>query len=84
MAKKVVIYTFETCPFCKRAKRLLNNKGIDFKEIEISDDDAKLDELEQQTGCSTVPQIFVNDKFIGGCDDIIQLYKDGKFDEVFK
>lgn len=84
MVKKVVIYTFETCPFCVRAKRLLRNKGVNFKEIEISRGKAKLDELESKTNCSTVPQIFVDDKFIGGCDDIVKLHKTGKFDEVFK
>ncbi len=84
MSKKVIIYTFKTCPFCIRAKRLLNNKRIDYEEIDISNQKEKLKELETKTGCSTVPQIFVDDKFIGGCDDIVELHKKGEFDGVFK
>lgn len=84
MDKKVTIYTFETCPFCTRAKRLLSNKGVEFEEIEISNNQQKLKDLEKITNSGTVPQIFVNDDFIGGCDDIVQLHKDGKFDDIFK
>lgn len=84
MDKKVVIYTFETCPYCIRAKRLLTNKNIDFTEINITNQDDKLKELEKKTGVDTVPQVFVDDKFIGGCDDLIELHKQGKFDEIFK
>lgn len=83
MSKKIVVYTFATCPFCIRVKRLLNNKGVEFTEIDISGQDEKLDELEKQTGCGTVPQVFVDDKFIGGCDDVVALHKEGKFDEIF-
>lgn len=81
--KKVIIYTFETCPFCIRAKRLLNNKGIEFTEIDITNEKYKLYELKTKTNSSTVPQIFIDDEFIGGCDDIVELHKKGKFDEIF-
>lgn len=84
MSKKVEIYTFATCPYCTRAKRLLDNKGISYKEFDITNQKEKLKELEARTNCSTVPQIFVDDEFIGGCDDIIELHKKGKFDGVFK
>ena len=83
MSKKVVVYTFETCPFCVRVKRLLDNKGVSFKEIDITNDNNKLNELKSVTSCGTVPQIFVDDKFIGGCDDVVTLHKEGKFDEIF-
>lgn len=83
MKKEVVIYTFDTCPYCIRAKRLLKNKGVDFKEIDITNKRDKLNELKLKTNCSTVPQIFVNDKFIGGCDDIVALHKNGNFDDIF-
>lgn len=83
MKKEVVIYTFGTCPYCIRAKRLLTNKGVDFKEIDITNQRDKLNELENKTNCSTVPQIFVDNKFIGGCDDIIALHKEGSFDDIF-
>lgn len=84
MNKKVVIYTFATCPYCTRAKRLLDNKGVNYEEIDISNQKEKLKELEAKTGSSTVPQIFVNDEFVGGCDDIVELHKKGEFDGVFK
>lgn len=84
MSKNVVIYTFKTCPFCIRAKRLMDNKGIDYEEIDISNQKEKLEELEAKTSCSTVPQIFVNDEFIGGCDNIVELHKKDEFDRVFK
>jgi len=84
MKKDVVIYTFKTCPYCVHAKKLLNQEGIDFKEIDVTTQREKLDELKIKTNCSTVPQIFVNDKFIGGCDDLLSLHEQGKFDELFK
>lgn len=84
MKKDVIIYTFETCPYCIKAKRLLNDESIGFTEIEISNQKERLSELKKKTNCSTVPQIFVDDKFIGGCDDVITLHKKGKFDEIFK
>ncbi|WP_432408582.1 glutaredoxin 3 [Wukongibacter sp. M2B1] len=83
MKKEVVIYTFDTCPYCIRAKRLLNNKGVDFKEIDITNERERLKELKKKTNCSTVPQVFVNNKFIGGCDDIVNLHRNGEFDTIF-
>lgn len=82
--KDVKIFTWKTCPFCTRAKRLLNNKEVQFTEIDISNDEEKLKELKSKTNCGTVPQIFVDDNFIGGCDDIVSLHKQGKFDSIFK
>ncbi|WP_130806422.1 glutaredoxin 3 [Senegalia massiliensis] len=83
MSKKVTIYTFSTCPYCIRAKRLMDNKGVKYEEIEISNNNEKLEELKQRTNSATVPQIFINDRFIGGCDDIVELHKKGEFDKVF-
>lgn len=83
MSKEVIVYTFETCPYCVRVKRLLDNKGVKYNEIEISGQDEKLAQLKEKTGCGTVPQVYVDDKFIGGCDDVIKLHKEGKFDHIF-
>ncbi|MCD5410184.1 MAG: glutaredoxin 3 [Clostridiales bacterium] len=83
MKKKVVIYTWKTCIFCIRAKRLLKNKGVEFEEIDIGDDINNLRQLETKTGSGTVPQIFVEGKYIGGCDDIVNLQRRNKFDTVF-
>lgn len=83
MNKNIVIYTFETCPYCIRAKRLLTKNNINFKEIDITNQDDKLDELKEKTGIGTVPQIFVDGKFIGGCDELYELYRNGEFDRIF-
>lgn len=84
MKNNVVIYTFSTCPYCIRAKELLKSEEISFTEIDITNKKDKLNKLKEKTNCSTVPQIFVNDKFIGGCDDIMALYKKGNLDEILK
>lgn len=83
MSKNVLIYTFETCPYCIRAKRLLTKNNIEFKEIDITNDDNKLNELEKKTGVDTVPQIFVDGNFIGGCDDLYELYRNKEFPRIF-
>ncbi len=84
MKKEIIIYTFKTCPFCIKAKKLFEKEGVQYTEIDITNRKDKLNELEKVTDCSTVPQIFVDDKFIGGCDDLMQLHREGKFDKIFK
>jgi len=84
MNKDVTMYTFSTCPFCIRAKEMLDRENIKYEEIEISNDREKLDVLEQKTGHSTVPQIFVGDKFIGGFDDLMDIHRNGKFNDIFR
>jgi len=80
---KIEIYTTDYCPYCKKAKGLLSQLGLDFKEIDISsNEDDAIEKLVAQTGLSTVPQIFINDKFIGGCDDLFALQKSGKLQEL--
>ena len=76
------LYTFKVCPFCQKAKNLLNQKGIDFEEIDISGNDQKLEELEKETGMSTVPQIWIKNTFVGGCDDLYKLESEGKLDTL--
>jgi GrxC family glutaredoxin len=80
---KIEIYTTDYCPYCKKAKSLLAQLGLDFQEIDISsNEDEAMDNLIKKTGMSTVPQIFINDKFIGGCDDLFELQKTGKLQEL--
>lgn len=81
--KKVTIYCWTYCPYCIKAKKLLNKKGIAYEEIVIDNDAAALKALQLKTGSGTVPQIFVDDVFVGGCDDLYRLHNSGKFDEVF-
>lgn len=83
MAAKVEIYTWRTCPFCIRAKGLLNKKGVEFTEYSIDGDEAARDEMAKRgNGRRSLPQIFINDKHVGGCDDIHALESQGKLDEL--
>ncbi|GAB4381196.1 MAG: glutaredoxin 3 [Elainellaceae cyanobacterium] len=80
----VEIYTWSTCPFCRRAKQLLDRKGIAYTEYEIDDDEAAREAMVARgtNGQWTVPQIFINNQHIGGSDDLYRLEKLGKLDEL--
>ncbi|MBD1214458.1 MAG: glutaredoxin 3 [Dolichospermum circinale Clear-D4] len=83
MTAKVEIYTWSTCPFCLRAKSLLNKKGVNFTEYSIDgDEDARAKMAQRANGRRSLPQIFINDNHIGGCDDIHGLDRQGKLDEM--
>lgn len=83
MTAKVEIYTWSTCPFCIRAKGLLNKKGVDFTEYCIDgDENARAKMAERSNGKRSVPQIFINDQHVGGCDDIHALDRAGKLDPL--
>ncbi len=83
MAAKVEIYTWSMCPFCIRAKGLLNKKGVNFTEYCIDGDEDARDKMsERANGRSSVPQIFINDEHIGGCDDIHALERSGQLDKL--
>ena len=83
MTPKVEIYTWRTCPFCIRAKALLKRKGVDFTEYAIDGDEAARDQMTDRAhGGRTLPQIFINDQHIGGCDDIHQLDTQGLLDPL--
>ncbi len=83
MTAKVEIYTWATCPFCIRAKNLLKNKGVDFIEYSVDGDEAARTIMSQKAnGRRSVPQIFINDDHIGGCDDIYALDRQGKLDPL--
>jgi len=79
---KVVIYTTPHCPYCHRAKALLEQKGVAFEEIDVHDDQEMRAEMEQKSGRRTVPQIFIGKKHIGGCDDLYALESQGKLDAL--
>ncbi len=79
----VVIYTRSWCGYCTRAKDLLARKGVKFREIEISNDDALRQEMEAGAGgWRTVPQIFIGATHVGGCDDLYQLEGEGRLDAL--
>lgn len=82
--KTVEIYTWQTCPFCLKAKGLLDRKGIEYVEYKIDgDEQARAKMIERTGGPRSVPQIFVDkDHHIGGCDDLHALEAEGKLDEL--
>ena len=80
---KVEIYTKMTCGFCLRAKKLLEIKKVPFEEYAVDFGGEKRTEMLQRSGGrSTVPQIFIDGKHIGGCDDLMWLEQGGKLDEL--
>ncbi len=80
---KVEVYTTNYCPYCVKAKRLLDAKDVDFTEIDVTDDDeARIALVEKSGGRRTVPQIFIDDKAIGGCDDLYALEESGELDKL--
>lgn len=80
---KVEIYTKGFCPYCTRAKALLQGKGVAFVEYDVTMDAPKRQEMIQRAhGGSTVPQIFINDAHVGGSDDIAALDRVGKLDPL--
>ena len=83
MSAKVEIYTWKFCPFCIRAKGLLNKKGVNFQEYAIDGDDEAREAMSfRAAGRRSVPQIFINDQGIGGCDDLHSLEKSGELDQL--
>jgi glutaredoxin 3 len=80
---QVEIYTKGFCPYCARAKRLLDEKGASYEEFEISMDAPKRAEMIQRaSGRTTVPQIFIDGQHIGGSDDLAALDRQGKLDQL--
>lgn len=76
---KVVIYTTSTCPYCSAAKNLFKSMNVEYEEINLDGKDALRAQLSQENkGWRTVPMIFINDKFMGGFDDVNKLYKSGE------
>ncbi len=84
MSKKIEIYTWRICPYCIKAKNLLDNEGIEYIEYDIQGDRDRLALLKQETGSGSVPQVFVDGVFYGGCDDIHALHAEGSFNNIFK
>lgn len=70
----VVVYTTNYCPYCVKVKQLLKNKGVEFQEIDLSNDDTgRIELVNISGGRKTVPQVFINGQHIGGCDDLFAL-----------
>ncbi|MFB6275797.1 MAG: glutaredoxin 3 [Halothece sp.] len=79
----VEIYTWQTCPFCIRAKLLLGWKGVKFTEYKIDGDEQARNQMAKRAnGQRTVPEIFINNEHIGGCDELYALDKSGELDKL--
>lgn len=79
----ITIYTTRTCPFCIRAKGLLRDKNLSFDEIDVGADPALRAQMTQRAhGRRTVPQIFIGERHVGGCDDLFALEDSGKLDTL--
>lgn len=82
-ASDVVVYSTGWCPYCVRAKALLERKGVPFREIRVDEDPAERQTmLERSRGQRTVPQIFIGDRHVGGFDDLYALDKAGELDAL--
>ncbi len=83
--KKVVIYTGPMCNYCSAAKHLLNKKKINYEEIDIGYDDKKREEmLKKSNGAKTIPQIFIEEKHVGGYVELKALENKGELDRLLK
>ena len=80
--KSVVIYTKPFCGYCARAIALLERKGAPYEEIVASMDPALRKEMQQRSGRMTYPQIFIDDRHIGGCEELMDLEREGGLDEL--
>lgn len=81
--KNVEIYTSPLCGFCHAAKRLLSEKGVSFAEVDVLEHPERRAEMTQRAnGGRTVPQIFIGDLHVGGCDDLYALERAGKLDAL--
>lgn len=78
----VLVYTLAACPYCVRARRLLDSKGVAYREIDVSRDYAERSRVSERTGHPTFPQIFIDDTFVGGCDELHALDRAGRLDSM--
>ncbi len=80
---EVAVYTTPLCPYCLSAKDLLRRKGVAFVEIDVAGEPGRRTEMiERASGRMTVPQIFVGDRHLGGCDDLYALDQTGELDRI--
>ncbi|HTN54418.1 MAG TPA: glutaredoxin 3 [Anaeromyxobacter sp.] len=83
-APKITVYTKQNCPFCVRAKRLLDRKGVAFEEISVEGKDELRTWLVEHTGQMTVPQIFAGERSLGGYSDLDALDREGRLDPILR
>ena len=81
---EVIVYSSDYCPYCSRAKHLLASKSVAFEEIKVDGKPQLRAEMTKKAGRTSVPQIWIGEKHIGGCDDLYALERAGKLDALLK
>ena len=79
---KIDLYSSRWCGFCMRAKMLLDSKGVQYNEIDVDQDSPLRAQMMQRSGRRTVPQIFIDEVHVGGCDDLYALERSGQLDDL--
>lgn len=82
--RKIVMYVTGWCPYCARARALLESKGVTVEEIDVEAVPGARSEMLARSGCSTVPQVFIGDEHVGGCDALHALDEAGRLDPLLK
>lgn len=82
MSEKVVIYSSRWCPFCMRALNLLNSKEVAFTEIDVDKNPQERVKMREMAGRNSVPQIWIGDHHVGGCDELFALERSGELDQL--
>jgi glutaredoxin 3 len=80
----VTLYTSDWCPYCRRARDLLTQKNVVFSEVNIEDEPKFREEMIARSNRGTVPQIFIGDRHVGGCDDLFELDRSGELDRLIR
>lgn len=83
-APDIVLYVAGWCPFCVRAQGLLTKKGLAYRVVDVDEDPKSREEMIVRSGRRTVPQVFIADKHVGGCDDLFALEGSGELDRLIQ
>lgn len=81
---KVIVYATPWCPYCIRARHLLSSKGVDYELIDVSGDRRLRAAMAEKAGRTSVPQIWIGDYHVGGCDELMALERTGKLDQMLR
>jgi glutaredoxin 3 len=81
---RVEMYVKAFCPYCYRAEKLLESKGVEYETYELNSSDLRQEMIERANGRTTVPQIFIDGHHVGGCDDLYALDREGKLEQLLK
>lgn len=85
MKPKIVMYSTAVCPYCVRAEQLLNSRGVtDIEKVRVDLDPARREEMMLKTGRRSVPQIYIGEHHVGGCDDLYALDRAGKLESLLR